>query len=72
MVQGVGQRLLLNDLTRFDGVRVLGVDEHVWRHTKTGDKYVVVVVDLTPVRQKSGLARLPDVVPGRSKAVFKT
>ncbi|MGP5124888.1 ISL3 family transposase, partial [Glutamicibacter ardleyensis] len=42
-----GQRLLIDDPTRFDGVKVLGVDEHVWRHTRTGDKYVTVIVDLT-------------------------
>ena len=34
-----GQRLLINDPTRFEGVRVIGVDEHVWRHTPYGDKY---------------------------------
>ena len=28
-----GARLLINDPARFDGVRVIGVDEHVWRHT---------------------------------------
>ena len=28
-----GQRLLIKDSDRFDGVRVIGVDEHVWRHT---------------------------------------
>ena len=28
-----GQRLLINDPTRCEGVRVIGVDEHVWRHT---------------------------------------
>ena len=57
---------------RFDGVEVLGVDEHVWRHTRRGDRYVTVVIDLTPVRDRSGPARLLDVVPGRSKKVFKT
>ena len=57
---------------RFDGVEVLGVDEHVWRHTRRGDRYVTVVTDLTPVRDRSGPARLLDVVPGRSKKVFKT
>ena len=31
-----GARLLINDPTRFDGVRVIGVDEHVWRHTRMG------------------------------------
>lgn len=49
-----GRRLLFNDSTRFDGVTVLGVDEHVWRHTRCGDKYVTIVVDLTPVRNKTG------------------
>ena len=67
-----GQRLLINDPARFDGVKVLGVDEHVWRHTKTGDKYVTVIVDLTSVRDGTGTARLLDMVQGRSKAVFKT
>ncbi|MHA6967294.1 ISL3-like element ISAar19 family transposase [Glutamicibacter bergerei] len=67
-----GQRLLIDDPTRFDGVKVLGVDEHVWRHTRTGDKYVTVIVDLTAVRDGTDTARLIDMVPGRSKAVFKT
>ncbi len=66
-----GCRRLINDPHRFDGVRVLGVDEHVWRHTKLGDKYVTVVIDLTPIREKTGPARLLDMVEGRSKAVFK-
>ena len=34
-VLGEGQRLLINDPDRFEGVRVIGVDEHVWRHTPT-------------------------------------
>lgn len=67
-----GQRVLISDPARFDGVKVLGVDEHVWRHTRTGDKYVTVIVDLTAVREGSGTARLLDMIPGRSKAVFKT
>ena len=57
---------------RFDGVEILGVDEHVWRHTRRGDRYVTVMIDLTPVRHRSGPARLLDVVPGRSKKVLKT
>ena len=44
----------------------------MWRHTKRGDKYVTVVIDLTPVRDGTGPARLMDVAPGRSKKVFKT
>ena len=71
-VLGEGQRLLINDPTRFDGVRVIGVDEHVWRHTPYGDKYVTVILDLTPIRERRGPSRLLDMVPGRSKQVFKT
>ena len=66
-----GRRLLFNDPERFEGVTVLGVDEHVWRHTPRGDKYVTIVVDLTPVRNKTGPARLLDVLEGRSKQAFK-
>ena len=43
-----GKRVLINDPARFDGVTVIGVDEHVWRHTRRGDKYVTVIIDLTP------------------------
>jgi len=71
-VLGEGLRVLVADPARFDGVRVIGVDEHVWRHTRKGDKFVTVVIDLTPVRDRSGPARLLDMVEGRSKAVFKT
>lgn len=67
-----GHRVLIDDPTRFDGVTVIGVDEHVWRHTKRGDKYVTVIIDLTPVRDKTGPARLLDMIEGRSKAEFKT
>ena len=67
-----GARLLINDPDRFEGVRVIGVDEHVWRHTPYCDKYVTVILDLTPVRDRRGPCRLLDMVPGRSKQVFKT
>ncbi|MFC6152432.1 ISL3 family transposase [Nocardioides yefusunii] len=67
-----GKRVLIDDPLRFDGVKVLGVDEHVWRHTRHGDRYVTVVIDLTGIRDKTGPARLLDMVEGRSKAVFKT
>ena len=53
-------------------MRVIGVDEHVWRHTPYGDKFVTVILDLTPIRDRSGPSRLLDMVPGRSKQVFKT
>ena len=67
-----GKRVLVDDPDRFDGVQVIGVDEHVWRHTRRGDKYVTVIIDLTPVRDRTGPARLLDMVEGRSKQAFKT
>ena len=65
-----GRRLLIEDPNRLDGVRVLGVDEHVWRHTRWGNRYVTVIIDLTPVADGTGSARLLDMVPGRSKQTF--
>ena len=67
-----GKRILINDEHRYDGVAVIGVDEHCWRHTRKGDKFVTVIIDLTPVRDRKGPARLLDMVDGRSKKVFKT
>jgi transposase len=66
-----GRRVLINDPARFDGVSVVGVDEHAWRHTRRGDKYVTVIIDLTGVRAGTGPARLLDMVEGRSKQAFK-
>ena len=66
-----GRRVLINDPGRLNGVKVIGVDEHVWRHTRRGDKYVTVIIDLTPVRAGTGPARLLDMIPGRSKAAYK-
>ena len=66
-----GQRVLIEDPHRFDGVHVVGVDEHVWRHTRRGDTYVTVIIDLTPVRDRTGPARLLDMVQGRSKQAFQ-
>lgn len=66
-----GHRVLIADSARFDGVTVIGVDEHVWRHTRRGDKYVTVIIDLTPVKDGTGPSRLLDMIEGRSKAVFK-
>jgi len=69
-----GKRVLIGDPDRFDDVTVIGVDEHVWRHTRRGDKYVTVIIDLTPIRAgtgRTGPARLLDMVEGRSKQAFK-
>lgn len=65
-----GHQLLIDEPTRFDGVTAIGVDEHVWRHTRHGDKYVTLIIDLTPVRDQTGPARLLDMIERRSKQVF--
>jgi len=70
-VLGEGKRVLINNPARFDGVTTIGVDEHVWRHTRRGDKYVTVIIDLTPIRNHTGPARLLDMLEGRSKQAFK-
>jgi transposase len=68
-----GQRRLISDPTRFDGVGVIGVDEHKWSHTwgEQHEQFVTVVIDLTPIRDGTGPSRLLDMIPGRSKAVFE-
>ena len=70
-VLGRAKNTLLKDSCRLEGVEVIGVDEHIWRHTRKGDKYVTVIIDLTPVRAGTGPSRLLDMVEGRSKQVFK-
>lgn len=45
----LGSSLLINDPTRFDDVRVIGTDEHLWSHACYGSKYVTGVIALTPI-----------------------
>ena len=71
-VLGEGHRMLIGNPARFDGVAVIGVDEHAWRHARKGDNYVTVIIDLTPVREGTGPARLLAMIEGRSMAAFKT
>ena len=52
-VQAEGKRILINDENRFD-VTATGVDEHVWRHTRRGDKFPTVIIDLTALRDGTG------------------
>ena len=40
-----GRRKLIDDPHRLHGVRVIGVDEHAWRHTRFGDRCVTVIID---------------------------
>ena len=65
--------LIYADPTHLAGVRVLGVDEHKWKHRR-GDGtpgFVTVIVDLTPNVDGTGPARLLDMVPGRSAEVLR-
>jgi len=40
---------------RLDDVAVIGVDEYAWRrHTHKGDKFVTMIIDLTPVLGRPG------------------
>ncbi|PRY57081.1 transposase [Knoellia remsis] len=67
------------DPARFDGVAILGVDEHVWHHVSTkpvedggrGPKELTGMVDLTRDANGHTRARLLDLVPGRSGAAYK-
>lgn len=43
----------------------------MWRHTRLGDMYVSVIIDPTPVPEKTGPAWLLDMVEGRLKDAFK-
>ncbi len=64
--------LAYGEASRIDHVRVLGVDEHKWKHVR-GDgsaSFVTVIVDLTPQVDGVGPARLLDMGPGRSAEVF--
>ena len=59
------------DTSRFDGVAILGVDEHVWHHVSTkpledggrGPKELTGMVDLTRDEHGRTRARLLDLVP---------
>jgi hypothetical protein len=64
--------LLIADPTRFDGIQVLGVDEHARCHTRRGEEFVTVIIDLNPVCDGAGPERLLDMREGQSKQVFKT
>jgi transposase len=66
------QMIVAADTGRLDGVRVIGVDEHRWSHTRHREGFVTVIIDLTPVLAGTGRARLLDMVAGRSAAALTT
>jgi transposase len=70
-------RALADDPARYQDVRVLGVDEHIWHHAPRpgkGPKELTGMVDLTWRRNTKGQvrahARLLDLVPGRSGPAY--
>ena len=67
-VRAHGMRILSRS-DPYAQVTRIGVDEHVWRHGAFGDRYVTVIVDLTP-RADGAPARLLDMVPGRCTRAF--
>ena len=69
----LARELVFGSPAHLAGVRYLGVDEHKWKHRRgQGDPdFVTVLVDLTPVIDGTGPARLLDMVAGRSAEVLK-
>ncbi|AWT27375.1 hypothetical protein Csp1_26320 [Corynebacterium provencense] len=62
--------LVYADSAHLDGVRILGVDEHVWKHTRRPGEpssMVTVLVDLTPLVDGHGPARLIDMRPSAQR-----
>lgn len=58
---------------RLAGVRVIGVDEHRWAPRRVGaGGFVTLIIDLTPVHDRSGPARLLDIVTRRSATALAT
>jgi transposase len=57
---------------RLQGIKTIGVDEHIWRPSKVSstDKAVTVMVDLTRDEHGCLRARLLDAVQGRSGRVY--
>ena len=67
------------DPARFEGVSILGVDEHIWHHVSTkpvqdggrGPKELTGMVDLSRDEHGKVRARLLDLVPGRSGETYR-
>ena len=69
------RQLVYDNPSHLDGVRILGVDEHVWKHARKPGQpsnLVTILVDLTRLADGRGPARLLDIRPGRSADVLRT
>ena len=47
-----GRCMLIDAPDRFDGVKVIGGDEQVWRPTRRGGRWVSVISDPAPIRDR--------------------
>lgn len=56
---------------RWEGVRVTGADEHV-RRRAGADRFVTVIADPAPVRERRGPSRTRGTVPGSCEQALKT
>ncbi|EJF37761.1 hypothetical protein HMPREF1317_0863 [Schaalia georgiae F0490] len=50
---------------------MIGVDEHVRRHAR-GDRFVTVIADSAPMRERHGPSRALDIVSGRCEQALIT
>lgn len=69
------RQLVYDNPGHLNGVRILGVDEYVWKHTRRPTEpsnLVTILVDLTPLVDGRGPARLLDIRPVRSAEVLRT
>ena len=67
--------LVYDDPHHLDSVHILGMDEHVWKHARkpgAPSNLVTILVDLTPLVDRRGSARLLDIRPGCSAEVLLT
>ena len=74
LATAAAKSLVYADPAHLAGVRVLGIDEHCWKHVRGQgeDSFATIFVDLTPLIDGSGRARLLDVKAGRSARVVTT
>jgi transposase len=66
-----GRRVVIDDPSRFDGVAVVGVDEHVWRHARREDKYATAIITWLAERPQAWRDRI-EVVAMDGLTGFKT
>ena len=74
LATNAAKSLVYADPAHLAGVRVLGIDEHCWKHVRGQgeDSFATIFVDLTPLIDGTGRARLLDVKAGRSARVVTT